>query len=313
MSMGLKEKNRYIIAFLKNVPPFLNYKLFKKKRNLSSFCGVNNINEATTSLALKKAISSSISFAAIRFGAVELSCLNNHEKIELGFKKKYKDSVIYSMKNNAGFFPCDQSSLAKYGDILLPKLKEADFLGISGVHLEDYFYKKYMPSSKVILYEGMEPLHEDWIKSLEGKKVLVISSFAEDIESQYKIKDKLFPEGVIPSFELKTIKTPLTFAKEEPSESSFFEVLEKLYSQIDKTDFDIALIGAGAYGTFLALHCKEIGKQAIQTGGATMTMFGIIGKRWENRSHVSRYINSYWIRSSLKPKGYKDIENGAYW
>ena len=217
------------------------------------------------------------------------------------------------MKNNAGFFPCDQSSLAKYGDILLPNLNEADFLGISGVHLEDYFYKKYMPSSKVILYEGMEPLHEDWIKSLEGKKVLVISSFAEDIESQYKIKDKLFPEGVIPSFELKTIKTPLTFAKEEPSESSFFEVLEKLYSQIDKIDFDIALIGAGAYGTFLALHCKEIGKQAIQTGGATMTMFGIIGKRWENRSHVSRYINSYWIRPSIKPKGYKDIENGAYW
>ena len=44
-----------------------------------------------------------------------------------------------------------------------------------------------------------------------------------------------------------------------------------------------------------------------------MTMFGIIGKRWENRNHVSRYINSYWIRPSLKPKGYKDIENGAYW
>ena len=97
MSMGLKEKNRYITAFLKNVPPFLNYKLFKKKRNLSSFCGVNNINEATTSLALKKAISSSIPFAAIRFGAVELSCLNNHEKIELGFKKKYKDRVVYSL------------------------------------------------------------------------------------------------------------------------------------------------------------------------------------------------------------------------
>lgn len=313
MDMKVKDKFTYISAFFKNVPAYFSYKLFKKKRDLSSFCGYKNINEATTSATLKEAILSNKPFAAIRFGAVELSCLNNHEKIELGFKRKYKDSVIYSMKNNAGFFPVTQQNLTKYGDYLLPRLKMSDYLGISGVHMEDYFYKKYMPKSKAILYEGMEPLHEDWIMALEGKKVLVISSFSSDIESQYKIKDKLFPKGVIPDFELKTITVPLTLAKEEPKESNFFEVLDNLYSKIKETDFDIALIGAGAYGTFLALYCKELNKQAIQTGGATMTMFGIIGKRWENRSHVARYINSNWIRPSLKPKGYKDIENGAYW
>ena len=41
---------------------------------------------------LKDALDSSKPFSAIRFGAVELSCLNNHEKIELGWKKKYKES-----------------------------------------------------------------------------------------------------------------------------------------------------------------------------------------------------------------------------
>jgi hypothetical protein len=56
-----------------------------------------------------------------------------------------------------------------------------------------------------------------------------------------------------------------------------------------------------------------MGKQAIQTGGATPTMFGIIGKRWENRHHVIQYKNEFWIRPKEKPPGAEKVEHGAYW
>ena len=314
MNMLLKQKLIYINFFVRNIPAYLKFNLFKKNRNLSHFCGKKGIDLEYTNNVLNAALSSSSPFCAIRFGAVELSCLNNHEKIELGFKHKYKDSVIYSMKNNAGFFPPTQENLKKYGDTFLPLLNEVDYLGISGVHMENYFYSKYCKNATTILYEGMEPLRGDWIKKLNGKKVLVVSSFAKDIEKQYKRINLVFEnKDVVPGFDLITLETPLTLADETIDNDSFFNVLSSLYEKIDSIDYDVALIGAGAYGSFLAIHCKEMGKIGIQTGGATPTMFGIMGKRWENRTHVNKYLNSYWIRPSRKPRGFEKIEKGAYW
>ena len=110
------------------------------------------------------------------------------------------------------------------------------------------------------------------------------------------------------------LKAVQTMAKENDERFiSFSDALEFMKEQIKNIDFDIALVGAGAYGSPLCEFICSIGKQAIQTGGATQTMFGIIGKRWENRKHVSKYINEYWIRPSAKPAGFEHVENGCYW
>lgn len=45
--------------------------------------------------------------------------------------------------------------------------------------------------------------------------------------------------------------------------------------EIDKQDYDIALIGCGAYGFPLAAHIKRSGKKAIHLGGALQLLFGI--------------------------------------
>lgn len=301
--------------FLKNLPSSLAIRWWRKPKQTNHFNGVKNINIEMTNEALKKVISSGKPFCAIRFGAVELSCLNAHEKIELGYAHGYKDSVVSSMKLNAGYFPTDQESLKRYGDELLPLLEKTDYLGISGAHMEDYFQKYYCPKAKIVLYEGMEPLHGDWTSTLEGKKVLVISPFEKEIHDQYQKRELLFPKDshVLPEFTLLTIKAPMTLGDEDPQGTTFFEELSKMEKEMDGTDFDLALIGAGAYGSFLAIHAKELGKQGIQTGGATATLFGILGKRWEKREHVARYVNENWIRPYEKPLGYEKIERGAYW
>ncbi len=311
-----KGKLTYFRYFLKNVPFVLAYKLFKKAKSVEQFRFQKGITLDYTNEKLKEYISSGNPFIAYRFGGSELCCLNAHEKIALGLKKTYKPSVRYAMKNNAGYYPTDDDAeLNKFGDVLLPRLKEMDLLGIMGLHMEDYFVREYCPQAVIVQNEGYEPLHGDWTKLLKGKKVLVISGFAKDIEAQYKKRELLFPDDpdILPEFELMTIEAPLTYADQEIPKETFFEAIERMNKQMDALDFDIALMGCGAYGAFLLLHAKELGKQAIYTGGSTPTLFGIIAKRWDKREHVAKHKNEHWIRPSIKPAGYEKIENGAYW
>lgn len=310
-----KSRLLYLNYFLKNSFFVFRYKLFHIKKSCLRFRGKKGITLEYSNDALKSHIESGKPFAAIRFGAVELGCLNNAKKIELGFKKTYKPLVRYSMKNNAGLFPTDDKTLQEYSDLMFQELPKTDLLGISGVHMEDYFQRLYCPNADYIQYEGMEPLRGDWVKSLKGKRVLVITPFDEDVRSQYQRREKLFlddPE-LLPEFTLLTLQAPLTLADEESNLPSSIDVLKHLEEQIKALEFDIALVGAGVYGSPLCLFIKSLGKQAIQTGGATSTLFGIMGRRWESRPHVSKHANEYWIHPSVKPKGYEKVEKGAYW
>jgi hypothetical protein len=91
--------------------------------------------------------------------------------------------------------------------------------------------------------------------------------------------------------------------------------LKKMENDISMLDFDIAIIGCGAYGMPLAAFVKSMGKQAIHLAGWTQVLFGIIGTRWLNNPRVSSMMNPYWIHPSNKniPSEAKRIENGAYW
>ena len=113
--------------------------------------------------------------------------------------------------------------------------------------------------------------------------------------------------------ELKVLQAPVTFAENTPTSPSFFDELARIEAEMDQIDYDVLLVGAGAYGSFLALHAKSKGKKGIQTGGATNTLFGILGKRWEHREHVAKHVNEAWIRPADKPKGFERVEGGTYW
>ena len=84
---------------------------------------------------------------------------------------------------------------------------------------------------------------------------------------------------------------------------------------IVEIDFDIAIIGCGAYGFPLAAHVKRKGKQAIHMGGATQILFGIKGNRWEEHDIISKLFNEHWIRPNKNetPKNSGNIEDACYW
>ena len=95
---------------------------------------------------------------------------------------------------------------------------------------------------------------------------------------------------------------------------------------MDKTEYDIALIGCGAYGFPLAAHAKRTGHQAIQLAGSLQLLFGIIGHRWTRRMYgvkewgikegqYADLMNEYWVRPNegLKTQNAQEVENGCYW
>ena len=91
--------------------------------------------------------------------------------------------------------------------------------------------------------------------------------------------------------------------------------------QIDKIDYDVCLIGCGAYGFLLAAHCKMKGKKAVHLGGALQLLFGIKGKRWEDpnygfagKNYLS-FMNEYWVRPSKEetPTLSNSVEGSCYW
>ncbi len=306
---------RYLLYFIKNAWFVLLWKLFRRKKNVLRFAGIPNITQELGNQTLKDQILSGKPFAAIRFGATELSCLNNYEKIQLGWRHTYKKSVRYSMKNNGGFFPTTDTNLNYYCTYYLRELPKTDILGISGIHMEDYFYKKYVPHSRIIQYNSFEPLMGDWTQALAGKRVLVVSPFAELIEKQYAQRQSIIHNDlVLPEFTLITVNAVQTIGDAYDERfHNWFEALDYLKLEILKHEFDVALIGAGAFGAPLCWFIKTRGKQAIQTGGATQLLFGIMGRRWEKRPHVTRYVTAAWTRPDTKPKGADKVENGCYW
>jgi hypothetical protein len=225
----------------------------------------------------------------------------------------------YCICVNAGFFPKRPRMIKKFCDIYKKAFTNMDAFGAFLWENEEYYVQKYMNLQASFLANVLDPLYLDnpWTKELKGKKVLVVHPFSESIATQYTKRDKLFKdENILPEFELRTVKAVQSVGgKGALGYRTWFEALEDMKFQIAKCDFDIALLGCGAYGLPLASYIKQMGKQAIYMGGSLQLMFGIMGKRWENQEYVTKHVNEYWVRPSEKerPKQSNIVEGGCYW
>jgi hypothetical protein len=84
---------------------------------------------------------------------------------------------------------------------------------------------------------------------------------------------------------------------------------------VAKRSFDVAIIGCGAYGLPLGAFVKQLGKKAVHLGGASQLLFGIRGKRWDDREPYLYLMDQSWIRPSLEERPSKPdlVEDACYW
>ena len=231
-----------------------------------------------------------------------------------------------SMCNNAGIFPETIDTLERFSKRYLQDIPLIDILGSFN------YTERFMPFQLNIENIHLECLYPFWVEkpwtlALQGKKVLVVHPFTETIKAQYARRDKLFANSnILPDFELKTLRAVQSNAGAEVPYKDWFEALKWMEDEMSKIDFDVCILGCGAYGLPLAATVKRMGKKAIHMGGGSQLLFGIKGKRWDNDGYhwknlpqlytnYSSLYNEYWVRPSQKetPKAAKNVEGACYW
>lgn len=222
---------------------------------------------------------------------------------------------------NAGFFPNKSDYIEKYAKRMVDDTLMLDVL-LTWFGWESLLLKDNKNIRLVGLQEAEPWWHSSpWSRYLKAKKVLVVHPYADLIEKQYKKRNLLFRNpDVLPEFELKTLKAVQSIGGKADGFNNWFEALEWMEKQMDLIDYDVALIGCGAYGFCLAAHAKRSGKKAIHMGGVLQLLFGIKGNRWENRNYHPIYdytslFNKYWVKPDyqLRPENAEQIEGACYW
>ena len=255
-----------------------------------------------------------------RFGSCEAAATAEGIGISLGIRHHFRKKTFRGITCNAGVFPADEQTILEFCQLSRESAAKIDLLGVWPTFMQDCLVNEVCAQQMKLTDLGnLEPFFSPtpWTASLRGKKVLVIHPFKETIEKQYQMRTLLFENpNLLPEFELHVLKAVQTIAYEkDPRFSNWFEALEFMYREATKIDFDVAILGCGAYGMPLAAKLKESGKIAIHLGGATQLLFGIKGSRWDNFPEIRALYNEHWVRPSAeeKPKGAKQIEGACYW
>ena len=285
------------------------------------------IGEASSKY-IKNEILTGKPFLTARIGATEFKCISGYLN-EQGKNKKYFDyflkktdalsineEVISQAHMWSGIFPPQRETIEQFAKLSLQDLKDVDVLGVW--LKEELLLKERLKKKTLVPLSDIEPYYHQtpWTVALNGKKVLVIHPFAQTIKLQYDKHELLFDNpAVLPKFDLKVITSVQSIAGQLTPFASWFEALEHMKSQMDNTDYDIAIIGCGAYGLSLGAHAKRMGKQAVHLGGATQILFGIKGARWDNHPKISKLYRSSWVRPSKNetPENKDKVEDGCYW
>ena len=282
-------------------------------------------------------------FLISRIGGIELD-------LYLQYKLTGAESLINSykysiMKKYAGYYDekDDPNNIIKYCDLFEKCYKNSEIIMIANANLSSYtklfainhpYYTDIWPDQNshsmierllknkiAIDYHGILESFEyfnQWFPLLDGKKILIISPFDNEIRNQLQFKDELFPKHFLkkyPNFRsVDYVHTYLTLDNYEKPHKNWFETYNYYCSQIDSKNFDIALLFCGCYAYPLSNYIYEkIGKSAIIVGGIGQLLFGIRGKRYEN-AYFQRFMNTQWIYRTLAKNsdGFKNEGLNAY-
>lgn len=287
----------------------------KKIKFRIDYRGYYILDSSTGNDIIKDIVTQSKPAMIARCGATEMRCVG--EYLSTG---AFSETIKREISELSGVFPTTDSFLRQFCEYYIDCVAQSDILALWGVGAECKVVKtKCGDKTKYTRLTALEPYYfeQPWSATLKGKKVLVIHPFEESIRKQYENREKLFsnPE-VLPEFaSLTCIRAVQSIAGQKTRFDTWFDALDYMKNQIKQADFEVAIIGAGAYGLPLAAYVKQLGKIAIQMSGSTQILFGIKGKRWEQIPEVSKMFNEHWVRPTENetPKKSEKVEGGSYW
>tara|TARA_R110002051_G_scaffold36286_1_gene79047 strand:+ start:1600 stop:2352 length:753 start_codon:yes stop_codon:yes gene_type:complete len=226
---------------------------------------------------------------------------------------------------NAGLYG-DYNSYLDWKKLYIESIKECDVL--SYVYTCPSFYISVGDTlTSLGIYKPMIPYFE-WaeyylkffeILSKKNKKIGIISSFYRDIIEQVKKITLIYPDFpdinpdlfvVVESYNTNNNNVP-------EGHTGFNYTLQDLATRVlEHDDVDFWFVSCGCYGMPLQAILKNANKNSMYVGGLIQILFGIMGKRWENRPEVMNHLSIHWKTAEyldVKTMGnLAKIENGCY-
>jgi len=248
----------------------------------------------------------------------------------------YPTRIRQQIERNAGIFPSTDESIDAWCAVYVAALEHLDGAAVGWYkpleEVEKWIMNTYMPEMAFgCPLRSLEPYYVPatlrWTGGLKGKRVAVVSSFAETMHGQIKKAKELWKAieggGDLLSSEVewyfvKTGYSPilsLGVAQWPPGIDSWQEAVNHTVDEVVKTGATIALIGCGGLGMIIAAELKRRGISALVLGGAIQVLFGIKGRRWVNHSVISNFWNDSWVWPAATeiPRGAVLVEGGCYW
>lgn len=261
-------------------------------------------------------------FAAGKIGGAELMALEYQDHLIRPFWPRGWSWVrpARRLMNNAGFFPVERLAFERWQEIMRQAIAATDVLC---AWQDDPFLRVYeqqliqelAPTSRDF---ELEKLGRPLLPALLPFRWLVISPFVRSIRRQLpRLREVHDPRGEVegdwtrPAETCQLVRCPFQCHLEPSPYGTWEEGLEELTQEILVKNFEVALIGAGAWSLPLAARIKQAGRSAIHLGGETQLLFGIKGKRWENYG----IYNDAWISADpAEMPAHRDrVEQGCYW
>lgn len=267
------------------------------------------------------ALESGRPFAAGKIGDVEMEGLR---KLFLDAGGEHDDTrwngVNERLYVNAGVYLPTPDGFRAFGPAYIEGLREMSILGVWFNRGEERITRMHCPGAKLVPIRSLEPyvFDDPWSSRLAGKRLLIATSFPRTIQGQLDRRERIWVDGraVLPPFasaEFISIP-PHACLLDSPRYPDWISGLRDLKSQVASHEFDVLLVGAGAWSVPLAGYAKTLGKVGIHLGGGLQVLFGIKGRRWVGAAE-SAFWNDAWThpRADETPENVKKMERGAYW
>jgi hypothetical protein len=260
-------------------------------------------------------------FAAGKIGTAEILGLDYFDRFfqgGLGITSWVRPAT--RLANNAGFFPVELDAYRGWNREMRASIAHLDFVCLwqtdpfLRLYESEFVSKNAEKAQRIPMgWLGKSILHE-----IADFRCLVISPFIKTMQMQLpRMRQIHDPENQTNTnweklaSNIRFLRCPLQWHLEPSPYRSWAEGLEILSGKVAQEQFDVAVIGAGAWSLPLAAQIKKSGRSAIHTGGETQLFFGIKGQRW---NHIDFY-NSAWVSvlPEETPELRAKIDDACYW
>ena len=234
-------------------------------------------------------------------------------------------SVVWSpdLEINAGVFPLTNDCVKMWANEYLASLASLDLV-LQWGEGDKFLIEKFAKGALVCHdFDDIQPFiygSDGWHYALSGIKLCVVHPMKSTIEMQAQVFSSIW-RGAEP-IDLVCVKSPYppVIGGSSPF-ASYHEALASLKEEVGRYDFDLCVVGAGAYSLPLCSYVRKLGKVCIHLGGATQLLFGIRGGRWDawvgpDGTWNGYYANSEFWRHPMKsdvPDNAYMVEGGCYW